>query len=254
MKAELKQLIALQNADAKLRQIQVELNSLPQRRADIEKDFDQRAFEFRSIEMQRDEAQAARARLEAEIREIRAQGERAERNLMSSKNEKDYGAAIREVDATRKQVSQLETQILEHMETFERTETAVREREPEITKLRTEKDEKLQSFEEQTKVREQQIIELKAEREQLMASLPKQLIALYTRLSTRIRDGIAVAEARNNSCTACSISLRPHVMSEIRRGEEIIMCDNCSRILYYVPVEQVQPPAVKSDASALSGS
>ena len=36
------------------------------------------------------------------------------------------------------------------------------------------------------------------------------------------------------------MSLRPQVMTEIRRGEEIILCDNCNRILYYVPAERAQ--------------
>ena len=49
--------------------------------------------------------------------------------------------------------------------------------------------------------------------------------------------GIAVAEARNGSCTACFMSLRPQVMAEIRRGDDVIICDNCNRILYYVPSE-----------------
>jgi uncharacterized protein len=44
---------------------------------------------------------------------------------------------------------------------------------------------------------------------------------------------VALAEARNGSCSACFIALRPQVMSEVRRGEEIVTCDNCNRILYY---------------------
>jgi RNase P subunit RPR2 len=44
-----------------------------------------------------------------------------------------------------------------------------------------------------------------------------------------------MAEARNGSCTACFMALRPQVMSEVRRGDEIITCENCNRILYYVP-------------------
>jgi predicted nucleic acid-binding Zn-ribbon protein len=64
------------------------------------------------------------------------------------------------------------------------------------------------------------------------------MAAMYNRISTRIRGGVAVAEARNNSCSACFMSLRPHVMSQVRLGEEIITCDNCNRILYYVPAEQ----------------
>jgi len=56
---------------------------------------------------------------------------------------------------------------------------------------------------------------------------------LYQRISKRIRDGVAVAEARNGACTACFMALRPQMMAEVRRGMEIITCDNCNRILYY---------------------
>jgi predicted nucleic acid-binding Zn-ribbon protein len=40
------------------------------------------------------------------------------------------------------------------------------------------------------------------------------------------------------------MSLRPQVMAEIRRGEDILTCDNCGRILYYVPSDSVQSDAV----------
>jgi predicted nucleic acid-binding Zn-ribbon protein len=47
---------------------------------------------------------------------------------------------------------------------------------------------------------------------------------------------VALAEARNGSCSACFIALRPQVMAQVRRGEEIVTCDNCNRILFYQPV------------------
>jgi len=35
-------------------------------------------------------------------------------------------------------------------------------------------------------------------------------------------------------CKACHVRLRPHVTQQIRRNEEIVQCDNCQRILYFV--------------------
>lgn len=238
MKAELEQLIALQNADTSIRKLQAEIEAIPKRRAEIEKEFEQRAFEFRAVEAKRDEARATRLRLEREIEETRHKAEHAERALMSSKNEKEYSAAIREADAARKHISQLETQTLEQMETLDSADKQLTELEPEIGNLRAELEEKLNAFAEQTQQQAERIEQTRAERERLLAELPKPMGALYSRISTRIRDGIAVAEARNSSCTACFMTLRPQVMSEIRRGEEIIICDNCNRILYYVPAEQ----------------
>jgi len=240
VKAELEKLIALQQTDTKIRQLQAELDAIPQRRAGIEKEFDQRAFEFKAIETRRDQARAKRIELDTELAETRTHAEKAERDLMSSTNSKAYEAAIREVDAAKKHISQLETQILEQMEAFEQAETDIQQHEPEVAKLRDELEEKLKAFEEQTRTQSEQLTARRQEREHLMQSLPKPMRELYQRISSKIRNGVAVAEARNNSCSACFISLRPHLMAEIRRGDEIIVCDNCNRILYYVPVEQAQ--------------
>ena len=235
MKAELEQLIALQNTDTSIRRLEADIEAIPRRRAEIEKEFDQRAFEIRALETRRDEARSERARLEAEVEETRAHAARADRNLMSAQNEHEYTAAIREADAARKHISQLETQILEKMESIEQAEAVLKEREPEVVKLRAEMEERVKAFDEQTRTQTEELAARRAERERLLGTLPKQMSALYNRISARIRDGIAVAEARNGSCTACFMALRPQVMAEVRRGDEVIICDNCNRILYYVP-------------------
>ena len=240
MKAELEQLIALQNTDTKIRRLQADIEAIPQRRAQIEKEFDQRAFEIRALETARDEARHERARLEAELEETRHKAERAERNMMSSKKQDEYQAAIREADSARKHISQLETQILEKMETIDQSESQLKEREPEVEKLRAEMQERIKQFEEQTLTQTEELAASRTERERLVNTLPKQMSALYNRISARIRDGIAVAEARNGSCTACFITLRPQVMAQVRKGDEVVICDNCNRILYYAPTEASQ--------------
>ncbi|MEJ7708548.1 MAG: C4-type zinc ribbon domain-containing protein [Pyrinomonadaceae bacterium] len=237
MKSELQQLIALQKADTKIRTLQAELDAIPQKRAEIEKEFEQRAFEFRAVEAKRNEALAARARFENEILETKSRSDRAERNLMSSQNQKDYEAAIREIDAAKKQISQFETQVLEQMDLLEQSEKEFKEREPEVETLRAEMSEKFAAFEQQMKTQGAELGAAREHRDSLLQALPRQMGALYKRLSSRIRDGVAVAEARNNSCTACHMSLRPQVMTQIRRGEDVIVCDNCNRILYYLPRE-----------------
>jgi predicted nucleic acid-binding Zn-ribbon protein len=53
VKAELAQLIALQKTDTNIRTLQTEIESIPERRAEIEREFDQRAFEIRGLEQKR---------------------------------------------------------------------------------------------------------------------------------------------------------------------------------------------------------
>ena len=235
MKAELQQLVALQKLDTSIRKLQAELEATPQRRAEIEKEFDQRAFEIRALENARDEARHSRTRLEIEVAEQRVRAERAERNLMSSKKQDEYTAAIREADAARKQISTLETQMLEQMEALEKAEASLNERGEEIATLNSDRESRLQGFDDETRLQADKLTSSRAERERLVAALPKSMGAQYVRIVARIRDGVAVAEARNGACMACFMALRPQAMAQVRRGEEIVTCDNCNRILYYAP-------------------
>lgn len=235
MKAELQQLVALQKLDTSIRKLQAELDAIPQRRAEIEKEFDQRAFEIKALENIRDEARHTRTRLESEIAEQRIRVERAERNLMSSKKQDEYTAAIREADAARKQISALETQTIEQMEAFEKAETSLNERGEEIATLNSDREIRLSAFDDETKAQSEKLAISRGERERLVSALPKSMGAQYVRTVSRIRDGVAVAEARNGACMACFMALRPQAMAQVRRGEEIVTCDNCNRILYYAP-------------------
>jgi uncharacterized protein len=234
VKAELEKLIALQNLDTSIRKLEKDLEAIPERRAQIEGEFDRRAFEIRALESRRDEAKHNRARLENEVIDQKTRAERAERNLMSSKKQDEYTAAIREADAARKQISALETQILEQMESFEQAEAALNERADEIATLNSDREARLKAFDEETTSQSELLAKQRVEREQVFANLPSSMSNMYARIKARIRDGVAVAEARNRSCTACFMSLRPQVMSEIRRGQDVITCDNCGRILYFV--------------------
>ena len=162
---------------------------------------------------------------------------------MSSKKQDEYTAAIREADAARKQISALETQILEQMEALEKAEASLGERAEEIASLNTDRDARLKSFDEETRLQADKLERDRAERERLLSVLPKPVGGLYNRISARIRDGVAVAEARNGACMACFMALRPQAMAQVRRGEEVVTCDNCNRILYYAPAESAPSSA-----------
>jgi hypothetical protein len=244
VKAELAQLIALQKTDTNIRTLQTEIESIPERRAEIEREFDQRAFEIRGLEERRDVAFHERARLEKEIFEQKQRAERADRNLMAAKKPDEYTAAIREADAARKQISALETQVLEQMEVFDAAEKELKERAPEVEKLGADMQARFAAFDEQVSRQQQELDGTRAERERLLKELPKAMSTLYNRISARIRDGVAVAEARNGACTACFMALRPQIMADVRRGNEVITCDNCNRILYYEPERSAQPIGV----------
>jgi predicted nucleic acid-binding Zn-ribbon protein len=235
VKPELAQLIALQQADNRIKQLQANLNAIPQRRADIEREFELRASEIKALETRRDEARHKRRQLEHEIEDNKTKAARAERNLMAAKRTEDYTAAIREADTARKATTKLEEQALEQMATIEETEAALATHAPEIERLRGALKQNLTAFEKLIESERVEIISRQESRAEILKNIPVSALRIYERLSTRLRDGVAVAEVRNGACAACFMSVRPQAMSEIRKAEVITTCEHCTRILYIVP-------------------
>ena len=58
-------------------------------------------------------------------------------------------------------------------------------------------------------------------------ALSPQALKLFEHVSKQ-RKGLAVAEARDGSCTVCHVRMRPQMFNEVRRGENLIQCESCT--------------------------
>ncbi len=237
MKSELEKLIELQKTDTNIRLLKKAIETAEQRRASIEQEFEQHAFSIREIQAQRDAAQAIRANLEKQIAENKTYFERADRNLKHAQNQKEYETAMRESDALQKQISALETQVLEKMTEIEEVEAVLAERSDEINSLESNRETALKAFDKELGKSKKEFESETAKRHEVFITLPAQLASIYNRLAQRSRDGIAVAEVVNGSCSACFMKLRPQMQVEMRTSDRIITCESCTRILYLAPAE-----------------
>lgn len=238
MKAELEKLIDLQITDSNIRQLKKQIETADQRRADIEQEFEKHASSIREIQTNRDNLQAARTKLEADIALQKDYLERANRNLKHAQNQKEYEAAMRDTDVVQKQINALETEVLEKITALEEVEKVLEERADEINSHDAKRSDALAAFDKEIKQSRAEFETETAKRQEVFVTLPKNLATVYDRLAQRSRDGIAVAEVVSGACSACHIALRPHVQMEVKRGDQIITCENCARILYIKPKEE----------------
>lgn len=235
MIAELDKLIELQKTDTNLRKLKKSIDTALERRAVIEQEFEQHAFSIREIQAKRDSLTAKRADLEKQIEENKKYLERADRNLKHAQNQKEYETAMRETDALQKQITAFETQIVEIMDELEGVEKELAERAEEIASLDGKRDAALKQFDTALAADQKEFKTETSRRAEAFATLPARMAHVYDRLAQRSRDGIAVAEVVNGSCTACNMQLRPQVQLNVKKGDEIITCENCTRIMYIVP-------------------
>lgn len=232
MIAELDKLIELQKTDTNLRRLKRSLETAEQGRAAIEQEFEQHAFSIREIQTRRDDLNAKRADLEKQIAENKTYLERADRNLKHAQNSKEYETAMRETDALQKQIAAFETQTVETLEALEGVEKELEERAEEIASIDGKRAAALAEFDASLAKHKSEFNAETKHRATAFATLPARLASVYDRLAQRSRDGIAVAEVVGDACSACYMHLRPQVQLNVKKGDEIITCESCTRILY----------------------
>ncbi|CAN5855145.1 C4-type zinc ribbon domain-containing protein [soil metagenome] len=239
MNSELEKLIKLQKTDTKIHHLKKAIGTADERRAEIEQEFEQHASSIREIQNRRDQARSERAELEKQIAEKQTYLERANRNLKTAQDQKQYETSMRETDALQKQITALETQVLEKMTEAEDAEKILEERADEINSLEGNRSEAVTNFDGELKSNAAELEKQTKKRDEVMKTIPPNWASVYNRLVLRSPDGIAVAEVINGSCSACFMSLRPQVVQQLRRGNEIIICENCTRILY-IPTDDAK--------------
>jgi len=65
------------------------------------------------------------------------------------------------------------------------------------------------------------------------------VVSAYERVR-KMRRGIGVAEAVDGRCSQCHMALRLQFFQDLKRGERVMQCESCNRILYYNPPQTVE--------------
>ena len=234
MSPELSQLIELQELDLEIQRIADQLASIPAEREQAEATFSQYAAEFLALKSQHDQSLEERTRLENELVETQAHHEKFKQDLMRVSNEKEYITALREIDATKKHASNLETEILRRMEDAETLVSRLKTFAPDIDAKRAEVDQALASLDQETAGGETRISALEERRAEIACTVSDNLLSMYERVA-KARRGMALSEVRDGICSACRMRVRPKIYSDVRKGDQLITCDSCSRILFYRP-------------------
>lgn len=76
---------------------------------------------------------------------------------------------------------------------------------------------------------------------QLRNQIPAQILGHYDRLVARGKKG--VADVRRQSCTACHMSVPLGAVLTLRRGDDIVLCENCGRYLHLDESTEITSPA-----------
>lgn len=233
MLPELSQLIDLHELDKEILEIDQQLKQLPQELEilvqglkALEGEQTRKRQDLEDLHRQWRDAEANVADLEEGIKDSRTR-------LLTIKKDIEYKAMLKEIAFKEDQRDHKETRVLELMDAIEAATAKIAELDNDLVARR----EALQQREGEVALQMEKLKEewsnLQSRRQGLREGLPAALLKRYEFINQR-RNGGAIAEVRQGVCTGCHMNILPQQFIDLQKGEEILQCPHCQRILYWL--------------------
>jgi uncharacterized protein len=231
VKPELRNLIALQDVELKIFALQREISEIPNRVQAFREELENLKRTHQERAARAAEMGKERRSLEGNVEMMRTKLAKLKDQLMAVKTNKEYTAMLHEIQGAEGQIRDEEDKILESMEQMEASEQGLKAAEHELGKRSKELETEIRQAEASLPGLEADMGRLREEAAGIQAQIGSDLLGRYKRIANA-RRGIALAEAKEELCSACHVRIRPQVYADLFRTEEIFACDSCSRILF----------------------
>jgi predicted nucleic acid-binding Zn-ribbon protein len=152
-----------------------------------------------------------------------------ERELMSGRihNPTELMQMSEEVNHMKARLATEEDEELELMEQSERADGDVRRLERDLAQARSAAEAESPELRARVDREREQLGSVERERDEVWAQVPADFQAAARRL--RVRP--SVVEVVSGQCSACRVQVTSRQMQVLRRGDQLVQCENCGRIL-----------------------
>ncbi len=232
MKQTLITLIRLQACDRRIQEIQNRQADAPARLRSLEEAL-QAEESALGAELEYLEARKkARRALEREIDELEQKAIKAQRKLTQIKSNKEYQAALKEIDDLKYQKTGLEDRVLEIMEEMETLEARAASARKRIKQAKAHYKEDHRRLQAELSSLAKELEGLQAKRSRLCQGVEPKWLQRYEAIRAH-KEGLAVSPVIKEVCQACHLGIPPQKFRELIRCEDLMSCPNCKRIIYW---------------------
>jgi predicted nucleic acid-binding Zn-ribbon protein len=239
MHSDVKAAVRLQVVDSQVAELTKEVAALPKHITEIEKKL---AGHERRVEMDKAALTAngkERKRLEGEIQVQEQKISKLREQMLTAKTNDQYKAFQNEIEFCQSDIRKHEDRILELMAESDPLDKAVKAAETALAGEKKQVESEKGVAREKTAADEKALSELQARRAEVVKEMSPSVLHQYERLR-KSRRGIAVAEVEGGRCQECHINVRLQLIQELRRGDKVMFCESCGRILVYNPPQKVE--------------
>ncbi len=232
METIIKNLISLQDCDLQIKIIKGKQAEGPARIKALEK-------ELKVVENQTDEdfskvdaVKLERRQIEQDIQDLGSRIIKSKEKLANIRSNKEYGAALKEIEDLEKEKTGFEDRVIEIMEEIEALDAkcAASKEKQEACRKKFEKDQK--EVQKELKVLDRELGSHEKERARIRKEIDADLLKQYDNIGNH-KEGIAVSSVIKGVCQTCHLGIPPQKFNELMRGDVLMSCPHCMRIIYW---------------------
>jgi predicted nucleic acid-binding Zn-ribbon protein len=232
----------LQTLDQRIAALEKEVAELPRHIAAIEKTLESHIRKLDADKAALSANQKDRKNLEGEIQMQNQKISKLRDQMSSAKTNEQYRAFQNEIDYAEKEIRKHEDRILELMSASEPLDAAVKKADGALKEEQKVVEAEKTRARERTAADQTELNTLRTEHKEVFGKLPKSSASAYERIRKKWK-GTVSSVVVDGRCKACQMMLRPQFYQDLRKGENLMFCENCGRFVYY------QPPMTAVDMS-----
>ncbi|HPE52453.1 MAG TPA: C4-type zinc ribbon domain-containing protein [Methanothrix soehngenii] len=238
MKEGIDILYRLQQKDDRARELDQEIASIPARIQSLEDERDSRTQMIAESKSRLEANRKERDALEKSILHIKENIKKRRDQLSKATTNQEYQGLNAEIRHEGDRIQGVEEKIIEKMVEADLILEEVRTRESEFAAIAEGFNQQIQVHKDTIRAKEEEKAGVIEARDLLRGDASPQLLKTYDLLATK-RAGKALAVVQDGFCGACNVKIRPQILSVIPSTSDLLTCENCGRILYAPPLEQV---------------
>ena len=231
MHSELEQLLILQDREQKIRQIQIEIETVPLRRKSLEAQLAESKASVETLRQRVRQLEVDRKKLELDVG-VRAESvSRLKTQQYQTRKNDEFQALGHEIDRYENEIRKIEDDELELMVLADKIKTDLTAEETKAAATRDSIARQTDDLDEKSKALDSQLQGLMTERSHLATKIDEDLLGRFERLFKSKGDAAVVA-IEHGVCTGCHMKVTTATAASVKAGKEIVSCENCGRILF----------------------
>jgi uncharacterized protein len=229
---QIKKLVELQEIDSEMIKLKDRLVEAPKHLEELQASLDDIEGQIDQIRERLDLLNQQKSKLQKDIDEDSHKVKKSKNKLMMVSNTKEYHAMMREMDNLEKlnrfreeEMSNLMEDIQVHQEKMEELSLKRESVKEELALSQSTLDSEMEKI-------NKRISQLEKGRKKACANVPVPILSRYNFIRDRLNNPVIVS-VKKGVCTGCYISIPPQSFIEIQKGEQILSCPNCQRLIFW---------------------